>query len=325
MMGGRAASTFPASEIFPTSNPNFIRGYGFEGGAGSRDVPRARQPAHRIRRGVQEDRPRRVPAHTSAWAASVRCLPRYENHIDLDPVVKDRWGIPSIRFNYQFGDNEKKMCEDMAATAQEMFETGRLRDHRRQSRGAAPRAGPSTSSARRAWAATEDIRAEPVPAVARRQEPVRGGRQQSRQRVVPEPDLDDHGAGVALVRLPGQRVQEGKPVMAEHDLEISRRQLIKIGAAATVAASLGPHRICRGAAVLRPAKFFTPEEFALVDELSEMIIPTDAQSPGARAAKVAAFIDGSSPKPGMRKTGPTGAPDSRSSIGWHRRRTASHS
>ena len=40
-----------------------------------------------------------------------------------------------------------------------------------------------------------------------------------------------------------------------------------------------------------PPAFFTPDEFALVDELSEMIIPADEHSPGARAAKVAAFID----------------------------------
>jgi len=40
-----------------------------------------------------------------------------------------------------------------------------------------------------------------------------------------------------------------------------------------------------------PGKFFTPAEFAVVDELSDMIIPTDAQSAGARAAGVAAFID----------------------------------
>src|SRR5207244_5474813 len=39
-------------------------------------------------------------------------------------------------------------------------------------------------------------------------------------------------------------------------------------------------------------KFVTPAEFALVDEMSDMIIPTDAQSGGARAAGVAAFIDG---------------------------------
>ena len=49
-------------------------------------------------------------------------LPRYESHVDLDPVVKDRWGIPVLRFHYEFGDNEKKMCEDMVATAREMFE-----------------------------------------------------------------------------------------------------------------------------------------------------------------------------------------------------------
>ena len=39
------------------------------------------------------------------------------------------------------------------------------------------------------------------------------------------------------------------------------------------------------------ARFLTPEEFALVDELTEMIIPADAHSPGARAARVAGDID----------------------------------
>jgi hypothetical protein len=37
--------------------------------------------------------------------------------------------------------------------------------------------------------------------------------------------------------------------------------------------------------------FFTPEEFALVDELSALIIPNDGHSPGAREARVAADID----------------------------------
>jgi hypothetical protein len=38
-------------------------------------------------------------------------------------------------------------------------------------------------------------------------------------------------------------------------------------------------------------KFFTAEEFHLVDELTEMIIPADEHSPGSRGAKVAQFID----------------------------------
>jgi hypothetical protein len=79
--------------------------------------------------------------------------------------------------------------------------------------------------------------------------------------------------------------------------DLSRRDVIKLGAAATLAASLGVSDAlaqAAGAALPQPAAapaFFTSGEFALVDELSEMIIPTDDHSPGARAAKVAAYID----------------------------------
>jgi hypothetical protein len=38
-------------------------------------------------------------------------------------------------------------------------------------------------------------------------------------------------------------------------------------------------------------KFFTRDEFQLVDSLSELIIPADAHSPGAHAADVAGFAD----------------------------------
>jgi Gluconate 2-dehydrogenase subunit 3 len=76
--------------------------------------------------------------------------------------------------------------------------------------------------------------------------------------------------------------------MSDHDNDLSRREAIKLGAAATVAASLG---VGDAAAQVRVGGFFTEAEFALLDELSEMIIPTDDHSPGARAAKVAAFID----------------------------------
>jgi hypothetical protein len=38
-------------------------------------------------------------------------------------------------------------------------------------------------------------------------------------------------------------------------------------------------------------QFFTPEEFAILDEMAELIIPADEHSGGARAAEVAAYID----------------------------------
>ncbi|PYR94377.1 MAG: GMC family oxidoreductase [Acidobacteria bacterium] len=102
-------------------NPNFIRAYGFEGGAGTQMFP-----------GNALD----TPGFGAAYKKTVRdyagafismggfgeVLSRYENQADLDPERKDKWGIPVLRFNYKFGDNEKKMCEDMVVAAQEMFE-----------------------------------------------------------------------------------------------------------------------------------------------------------------------------------------------------------
>jgi hypothetical protein len=64
---------------------------------------------------------------------------------------------------------------------------------------------------------------------------------------------------------------------------IDRRDLIKITAGAAIAA--------KAATTESKPRFFTSDEFALVDELAEMIIPADDHSPGARAANVAAYID----------------------------------
>src|SRR5580658_5679039 len=65
--------------------------------------------------------------------------------------------------------------------------------------------------------------------------------------------------------------------------QINRRDLIRIGAGAVLAAP--------AAFGADAPKFFTPAEFALLDELTELIVPADDHSPGARAAKVAAYID----------------------------------
>jgi hypothetical protein len=71
--------------------------------------------------------------------------------------------------------------------------------------------------------------------------------------------------------------------MADQD-NLTRRDIIQIAAAAAVTARTVV------AAKFSP-KFFTKDEFALLDELTELIIPTDDHSPGARAAQVAAYID----------------------------------
>jgi Gluconate 2-dehydrogenase subunit 3 len=71
--------------------------------------------------------------------------------------------------------------------------------------------------------------------------------------------------------------------------DVTRRDAIKLGAAATVAVSIARTEALAGQPA--PATFFTRQELALADELAEMIIPADEHSPGGRAAKVAAYID----------------------------------
>ena len=78
--------------------------------------------------------------------------------------------------------------------------------------------------------------------------------------------------------------------------DLSRREMIAAAAAALAAplVNLGAARAAEAAAgpsQLAP-RFLTASEFALLDELTELIIPADDHSPGARAAGVAAYIDG---------------------------------
>jgi hypothetical protein len=57
----------------------------------------------------------------------------------------------------------------------------------------------------------------------------------------------------------------------------------------TPAPPSAPH--AEAAGTKSAAHFFTPSQHALVEELSETIIPADSHSGGAKAAKVADFID----------------------------------
>jgi choline dehydrogenase-like flavoprotein len=101
-------------------HPDFIRGYGFEGGSGTDMFPdSAAAPGF----GAEyKRRVREFAGATIGMGGFGEVLPRYESAVDLDPEVKDSWGIPVLRFSFKFGDNERKMCADMAEAAREMFE-----------------------------------------------------------------------------------------------------------------------------------------------------------------------------------------------------------
>jgi glucoside 3-dehydrogenase (cytochrome c) hitch-hiker subunit len=74
-------------------------------------------------------------------------------------------------------------------------------------------------------------------------------------------------------------------------VSLSRREMLEVTAAALAAPLLQLGPAAAQPALQTAPKFLTASELALLDELAELIIPTDAHSPGARAAGVAAYID----------------------------------
>lgn len=73
--------------------------------------------------------------------------------------------------------------------------------------------------------------------------------------------------------------------------DLSRRELIEVTAAVVAAPLLKVGVVGARGPAGAPARFLTQAESALLDELTELLIPTDDHSPGARAAGVAAYID----------------------------------
>ncbi len=109
-------------------HPNFIRGYGFQGGAGPGyrfDAPGfGREYKEAVREGL----------YSISLGGYGECLPRWDNYCEIDKNVVDAWGIPALRISCSYGDNEHRMGKDMVATAGEMLEaTGaadiKLRTH----------------------------------------------------------------------------------------------------------------------------------------------------------------------------------------------------
>ncbi len=107
----------------------FARGYGFQGGSGCSAFPSYADSLKgfgaSLKSRIRELYP--TPINIGAFG---EVIARRENSIELDPAVKDAWGIPVVRFNYRFGENEKAMAKDMSETAEEMLKAAGCEDIR---------------------------------------------------------------------------------------------------------------------------------------------------------------------------------------------------
>jgi hypothetical protein len=76
-------------------------------------------------------------------------------------------------------------------------------------------------------------------------------------------------------------------------VRLTRREALRLAAAAA-AGPLVPRaaHAQAGESAAAAGRFFSAGEMALLDEVTELIIPADEHSGGARAAQVAAYIDG---------------------------------
>jgi hypothetical protein len=82
-------------------------------------------------------------------------------------------------------------------------------------------------------------------------------------------------------------IADGRP-----DSGLGRRDLLRSAGAASVLLGAAQGRAAAAPdAGVGAGKFLTAAEMALLDELSEIIVPTDEHSPGGRAAKVAVEVD----------------------------------
>ena len=101
-------------------HPDFLRGYGFQGGGGRGGLPRPRNGFGKefkdalLRRGLGP-----WNFSISGWA---ECLPREDNLIELHPTLKDKWGIPALKVQCTWGPNERALLKDMQVTAAEMLD-----------------------------------------------------------------------------------------------------------------------------------------------------------------------------------------------------------
>jgi len=101
-------------------HPDFIRGYGFQGGA-DRSGWEAALHAPGIGRAFKA-RLSQLGPWTMSFAGFGEMLPREQNRATLHPTLVDAWGIPSLHIDCRWSDNELAMHRDMSVAAAELLE-----------------------------------------------------------------------------------------------------------------------------------------------------------------------------------------------------------
>jgi len=102
-----------------SKHPDFLRGYGFQGGGYREGWERG---ISQTGFGVEFKKSLRGPG---PWRFSFygfgECLPSHGNYVELDKEKVDAWGIPALKIHSAWSKNELALRHDMAITASEML------------------------------------------------------------------------------------------------------------------------------------------------------------------------------------------------------------
>jgi choline dehydrogenase-like flavoprotein len=106
-----------------TQRKDFIRGYVMNATGGQTEYPQFAAALPGYGSAWKKEVKSRYVAQARVWIAGGEMLAQKENFVELDPEVKDHWGIPVVKVHFQHCDNDRKIIADFQEKAQELFRT----------------------------------------------------------------------------------------------------------------------------------------------------------------------------------------------------------
>ena len=112
-----------------TNRSDFIRGYGYQGGAyrGYQSIADSKEELISYGPRLKENLVK-YDEWTASMTAFGEILPYHENKMTLDYEKKDKWGLPTVTFDAKIKENEFAMRKDMKEQAEEMLERSGFKD-----------------------------------------------------------------------------------------------------------------------------------------------------------------------------------------------------
>lgn len=109
---------------------DYIRGFGYQGGAGAGRQGWQRNVAELSFGADYKNEVTKPGLWTMGLSGFGETLPYHENRMYLHATEKDKWGMPLVVFDAEFKENEKKMRLDMMNDAKEMLESAGVKNVR---------------------------------------------------------------------------------------------------------------------------------------------------------------------------------------------------